>query len=414
MLAEKNMKMSIVGSYELGATLGAGSFGVVRVATHIETAEQFAVKIVSTKKMTPKMLAKEIKHHCRLSHKHVVRIHDVIEQDGLTYIVMELASGGDLLGFLLDRVRLREKEARHIFQQLVAGVEYCHRQGVAHRDLKLENIFMDADGNAKIGDFGLSAEIRAGEFLRESCGSLNYAAPELLGGDCMYEGPEVDVWSCGVILFALLTQGLPFDSPFPWELKRLIRKGRFSVPGFVSEDAKDLIACILTVDSSQRMSIADIREHRWFKEDLPAELFRSTPAHNRSDAQGRVSSSVANHGTCQEEWENNLSSALSCITGKDINKSNNQVCALSDSSSSDKLQGAHNADLASDISRSTAAPLHDLDGRVQCSLMTLLKVSRSSSQFSGCLEQPSPQVSSGSESERAHLLSEGVRQPMAL
>lgn len=403
MLVEKNINMSIVGSYELGATLGKGSFGEVRVATHIETAEQFAIKIVSTMTMNQEMLDKEIKHHQRLSHKHVVRIHEVIEQEELTYIVMELVSGGDLLGFILEQVRVREREARRIFQQLISGLEHCHDEGVAHRDLKAENIFMDASGNVKIGDFGLSGEIRTGELLRESCGSFNYAAPELLGRDCAYEGPEVDVWACGVILYALLTQALPFDSPYPWELKRLIKKGRFSVPGFVSEDAKDLIGRILTVDRGQRMSIADIREHRWFKADLPADLFRSSSvADNRSD----VTSDISNSEACQDEQKGNPSSTLLHLSTEDVNNFDNQVSALSDFPSCETSRKPQKADLASDISRSTVAPCHDSDGQVLCSLMTLPKVSSSSSKFSSGPEEPSPRSSLESVSERAQLLSD--------
>merc|ERR1719199_1481502 len=130
------------------------------------------------------------------------------------YIVMELASGGELFDYIVkSRGGLPEPEARRVFQQIVAGVEHCHQRGVVHRDLKPENIFMDAKGNAKIGDFGLSTNWRPGKVLTDSCGSPNYAAPELLQKQCQYEGPEVDIWASGCVLYALFSRWLPIYAP---------------------------------------------------------------------------------------------------------------------------------------------------------------------------------------------------------
>jgi serine/threonine protein kinase len=172
-----------------------------------------------------------------------------------------------------------ECEARRIFQQIIAGVEHCHENRVAHRDLKPENIFLDKDRNVKIGDFGLSGEMLEGASLRESCGSPNYAAPELFYKNCEYDGPEVDVWSCGVILYALLCNKLPFDADSIPELIRIIKRGKYSVPGFVSDDAKDLIAQMLCKDPKQRITTSAIRKHHWFAKDLPPELAKKSPVH---------------------------------------------------------------------------------------------------------------------------------------
>jgi len=265
---------SVVGNYELGKTIGQGTFGKVKLATNQLTGEKVAVKIISHRgKMDKAALEREIHLQQRLHHQHVVGVHDVIEEEGRTFIFMELVPGGDLFDYMIKHVRLPEKEARRIFQQILSAVDHCHRRGVAHRDLKPENIFLDKDKNVKLGDFGLSGEIREGEFLTESCGSLNYAAPELLHKSCAYKGPEVDVWACGIVLFALLSNMLPFDSHSSQDLARKIRRGRYVVPGFVSAGAKDLISRMLTIDVEKRASIEEIREHQWFKADLPAQLF---------------------------------------------------------------------------------------------------------------------------------------------
>merc|ERR1712232_146660 len=180
---------------------------------------------------------------------------------------------GDLFDYIVkSHPRLPERDARRVFQQIVAGVEHCHDRGVVHRDLKPENIFMDAKCNAKVGDFGLSANWRAGIVLTDSCGSPNYAAPELLQKQCQYEGPEVDIWALGCILYALLCSSLPFDAPDFKELFRLIKNGKYKVPGFLSTDARGLVGMMLVVDATKRAKISDIKKHTWFQTDLPAEL----------------------------------------------------------------------------------------------------------------------------------------------
>jgi serine/threonine protein kinase len=202
---------------------------------------------------------------------------------------MELVTGGDLFDYIVKHVRLPEEKARRIFQQIIAGVEHCHKNKVAHRDLKPENIFLDSHGNVKIGDFGFSGKMKAGELLTESCGSPNYAAPELFQKGCAYEGPEVDVWSCGVILYNLLCSKLPFDEPVMEDLVRKIEMGQYSTPWHMSTDAKDLISKMICVDPHQRISIAKIFEHPWFAQGLPPEMH------------GANSSSQSKAGSAQHE-----------------------------------------------------------------------------------------------------------------
>jgi 5'-AMP-activated protein kinase, catalytic alpha subunit len=137
-----------------------------------------------------------ILHLCK--HPHINRLYQVIDTPTYIFLVLEYASGGELFDYIISKGRLSPDEARSFFHQIVAGVEYCHFQNVAYRDLKPENLLLDADLNIKIADFGLSNLIRDGDFLQTSCGSPNYAAPEVICGH-LYAGPKVDVWSCGVI-----------------------------------------------------------------------------------------------------------------------------------------------------------------------------------------------------------------------
>jgi len=176
-----------------------------------------------------------------------------------------------LFDYIVAQGRLEEQEARVLFQQIVSGVDYCHQHMVVHRDLKPENLLLDAENNIKIADFGLSTTMRDGLFLKTSCGSPNYAAPEVISGN-LYAGPEVDVWSCGVILYAILCGSLPFDDENIRSLFRKIRGGIYKIPSHVTKGARDLISRMLIVDPLRRCHVDDIRKHPWFQDQLPKYL----------------------------------------------------------------------------------------------------------------------------------------------
>ncbi|KAK6590330.1 hypothetical protein RS030_162538 [Cryptosporidium xiaoi] len=267
-----NMLKYKIGNYRIGQTLGIGSFGKVKLGIHEPTERKVAVKIMNKEKMKSLNMydksKKEIGILKSIIHPHIIRLYEVLDTPTDIYMIMEYVKGGELFDYILQKGRLSEDESRRLFQQLISGMEYCYLNGICHRDLKPENILLDDKFNIKIGDFGLSTYIKEGDFLITSCGSPNYAAPEVVSGKA-YSGPEIDIWSCGVILYVLLCGALPFDDENVTYLFNKIRHGIFSIPGHVSDSGKSLILKMLTVDPSLRITYKEIRYHLWFRHNLP-------------------------------------------------------------------------------------------------------------------------------------------------
>lgn len=185
------------------------------MAEHIRTGVKVAIKILNrTKIKNLKMdekIRREIQNMKLFRHPHIIKLYEVIETTTDIFMVMEYVTGGELFEYIVKNGKLLEDESRRLFQQMISGVDYCHHHMVVHRDLKPENLLLDPINKCiKIADFGLSNMMQDGDFLKTSCGSPNYAAPEVISGK-LYAGPEVDVWSCGVILYAFLCAKLPFD-----------------------------------------------------------------------------------------------------------------------------------------------------------------------------------------------------------
>ncbi|EQC38348.1 CAMK/CAMKL/AMPK protein kinase [Saprolegnia diclina VS20] len=264
-----------LGHYRLGETLGTGSFGKVKLAEHEITGHKVAIKILNRNKIRSLEMGEKVRREIsllrKMQHPHIIRLYEVIDTPTDIFMVLEYVAGGELFDYIVSKGRLSPDEARHFFHQIVSGVEYCHFHRVVHRDLKPENLLLDADNNVKIADFGLSNIMKDGDFLRTSCGSPNYAAPEVISGN-LYAGPEVDVWSCGVILYALLCGALPFDDESIPNLFKKIRGGMYSLPSHLSEHARDLIPRMLVVDPMKRITIPEIRQHPWFQTNLPPYL----------------------------------------------------------------------------------------------------------------------------------------------
>ena len=206
-----------------------------------------------------------------LNHPHIIRLYEVIRTQSDIFVVMEYVARGELFDYIVTNGRLTEADARKYFQQIICGLEYCHYKGIVHRDLKPENLLLDDDGNLRIADFGLSNKMKDGFFLKTSCGSPNYAAPEVIC-DELYAGPEVDIWSCGVILYALLCGSLPFDDENIPNLFRKIKSGTFKIPTYLPKGPTELIQKMLNTHPMKRWTIDKIKKHWWFKKDLPKYL----------------------------------------------------------------------------------------------------------------------------------------------
>ncbi|KAK2649983.1 hypothetical protein Ddye_017472 [Dipteronia dyeriana] len=259
-----------VGKYEMGRTLGEGSFAKVKFAKNTETGDAVAIKILDREQVLRHKMVEQIKREIAtmklIKHPNVITIFEVMASKTKIYIVLEFVDGGELFDKIAKNGRLKEDEARRYFQQLINTVDYCHSRGVYHRDLKPENLLLDSYGVLKVSDFGLSAfskQVREDGLLHTACGTPNYVAPEVLN-DKGYLGTSSDVWSCGVILFVLMAGFLPFDEPNLMALYRKICKAEFSCPSWFSIGAKKLIKRILDPNPLTRITIPEILEDGWF------------------------------------------------------------------------------------------------------------------------------------------------------
>lgn len=253
--------------YVLDRTLGKGGFSKVKLAIHEYTGSKVAIKIINKKLIKSQKMSNKIQREIRLmkyfNHPNTIKLYQVLDTAQNIFVVMEYVPGGELFDLVNETRGFQENLCRKYFRQIIDGVEYCHQNLVCHRDLKLENILVDEKGLIKICDFGLSNFMKDGQFLKTCCGSLHYAAPEILLGK-QYTGAEIDVWSCGVILFAMLTGSLPFEDEHKPVIVEKITKGIFVPPENVTPEARDLIVKMLRVNPVERITIPEIKRHPWF------------------------------------------------------------------------------------------------------------------------------------------------------
>ncbi|XP_041131549.1 MAP/microtubule affinity-regulating kinase 3-like isoform X1 [Polyodon spathula] len=254
-----------IGNYRLLKTIGKGNFAKVKLARHILTGREVAIKIIDKTQLNPTSLQKlfrEVRIMKILNHPNIVKLFEVIETDKTLYLIMEYASGGEVFDYLVAHGRMKEKEARSKFRQIVSAVQYCHQKHIVHRDLKAENLLLDADMNIKIADFGFSNKFTLGNKLDTFCGSPPYAAPELFQGK-KYEGPEVDIWSLGVILYTLVSGSLPFDGQNLKELRERVLRGKYRIPFYMSTDCENLLKRFLVLNPVKRGTLEQTMKDRW-------------------------------------------------------------------------------------------------------------------------------------------------------
>lgn len=266
-LSDGKEKPSALSNYSLVKDLGEGTFGKVKLGMHIHTKEKVAIKVLEKSKIVDQgdreRVSREIQILKIIRHPNITQLYEIIEDETKLYLITEYAKCGELFDYIVSQQRIKENEASKFFQQIIDGIEYIHKLNIVHRDLKPENLLLDEKMNIKIVDFGLSNLYRPGQMLKTACGSPCYAAPEMIAGKA-YKGLNVDIWSSGVILFALICGYLPFDDNDTQMLYKKIMRGEYSIPNFVSNNAADLIKKILCTDPERRYTIEQIKVHPWF------------------------------------------------------------------------------------------------------------------------------------------------------
>ncbi|KAG9033336.1 Protein kinase [Tulasnella sp. UAMH 9824] len=283
-----------LGEYKLVRTVGEGTFGKVKLAIHSLTGHKVAMKFISKAKINAMKMrtrvSREVEYLRMLRHPHIIKLYEVISTPTDIIMVIEYA-GGELFNYIVEHGKMSESQARRFFQQIMTAISYSHQLKIVHRDLKPENVLLDENLNVKIVDFGLSNIMTDGDFLKTSCGSPNYAAPEVISGK-LYAGPEIDVWSCGVILYVMLCGRLPFEDENVPQLFHKISSGIYHLPTYLSPDAKSIIQGMLAVDPVKRLTVPEILSLPWFNVDLPAYL-RAQPQQHTGPLLGTLSSLIS-------------------------------------------------------------------------------------------------------------------------
>nr|GMD00537.1 CBL-interacting protein kinase 18-like [Ipomoea batatas] len=268
--------------YEVGRVLGQGNFAKVYHGRDIKSGQSVAIKVINKEKVMITDMVNQTKREISvmglIKHPNIVQLYEVMATKSKIFLVLEFVKGGELFN-KVAKGRLRENVARKYFQQLIDAVDLCHSRGVYHRDLKLENLLLDEDGNLKVSDFGLSALAESkqqDDLLHTTCGTPAYVAPEVI---CRkgYNGEKADIWSCGVILFILLAGHLPFHSSNLMEMYRKIMKAEYRCPSWFPQEVRKLLSRILDPNPHTRISIAKIKQHSWFKRGFESRNEKHTP-----------------------------------------------------------------------------------------------------------------------------------------
>ncbi|XP_076325650.1 serine/threonine-protein kinase SIK2-like isoform X2 [Tachypleus tridentatus] len=271
-----------VGFYEIERTIGKGNFAVVKLAKHRITKSEVAIKIIDKTQLDEVNLEKvyrEVQIMKELSHPNIIKLYQVMETNSMVYLVSEYASNGEIFDYIAQNGRMTEAMAKKKFWQILSAVEYCHNHHIVHRDLKAENLLLDENMNIKIADFGFSNYYSVNDRLKTWCGSPPYAAPEVFEGK-NYIGPEVDIWSLGVVLYVLVCGTLPFDGSNLQVLREHVLSGRFRIPYFMSSECEHLIRRMLILEPKKRYKVEHIKQHKWMQMEISPSFQHSFPANN--------------------------------------------------------------------------------------------------------------------------------------
>ncbi|KAJ5077451.1 protein kinase [Anaeramoeba ignava] len=280
-------------NYFVCETIGEGAFAKVKIARHILSNTKVAVKIIDKKAYAQNSdslnrLQIELNALKLIDHPNIVKLYETVNTKKYFYIVTEYVANGELLTYINENGKMSERKARGFFKQIVDAIEHCHQLGVAHRDIKLENLLLDANNNIKIIDFGLAGEMKTDNWLcKTACGSPSYSAPEVIQGK-RYQGKKSDVWSMGVVLYAMVCAALPFNGKNVREICENIVIGEFSIPDDISQSCKHLIRHMIEKDTRKRYTVSQIKLHPWFNEqdtDSPRFIEIPTPIKELNHAQ---------------------------------------------------------------------------------------------------------------------------------
>ena len=264
--SKKTYPNTQISFYKYGRLIGKGAFGKVNIGLHVLTGRIVAIKSFNKKKLKNEhaklKILQEIELMKNLRHSSVVKLLDTFETNEYLLIIMENISGGDLLSFVKKRTKLNEKICKHIFKQLLLSIKFIHSKNIIHRDIKLDNILIDLNNNIKLCDFGVGKMIHENEIIKEQCGTPAYIAPEILENKG-YEGFPVDVWSSGIVLYAMLSGTVPFKANNLTDLHNIIIEGNFKEINDISFDCKDLLKKLLKVNPKERITIDEALKHKW-------------------------------------------------------------------------------------------------------------------------------------------------------
>jgi len=384
-------------NYTIIKTIGTGSSAVVKLAQRKGTGEKVAIKIIDRRTLDHlglKRVGQEISVWENLEHPGIIQLYEVIVTDRYFCFVCEYAARGDLLEHVRANGRLKGETAKRLCAQLVAAVDYCHSQGVVHRDLKLENVLLDSHGNAKIADWGFGRfyPVDASSRIKEWCGSPPYAAPEIFLGK-PYVGPDIDIWSLGVVMYGVVTGKLPFDSETFDGVCAKVISGMFTVPYFMSLECEHLVRGMLSKNLARRFCIQQIKMHVWLEfPRLSVPLGDYTPVPRPRPRQPCLLGAVGSHQKWSGDAGNTWAGVKPRATKPGQNRPRSNTCMINQK----KKYAAYGVSVTPVKTRKRSGSLYNPKGG---QIETITEAARPASCVPKC-ESPTPLSSSKEETPK--------------